>query len=189
MTLLLLVLSAVFLGCGGGELKAFELPLKNMRWGMSVEEAIKAVGTQPDEEISQEGLTQLLWKETSILGEKASLHLRFDKTKDSGLFFAVLEFADVSDEKVLEKLKKEYGAPDAEDPAKSLYTWESIKISGLPEDKQEAIKELLFGDASVTEESIWNQTKEEALVMIQLQHQKAVFTAEHMAAYRNLGEQ
>lgn len=189
ISLFLLVVSVVFFGCGGGEQKTLELPYRNMRWGMSSEEAVKAVGTQPDEEVRQEGLTQLVWNEISVLGEKASLQLRFDKTKEVGLFFAVLEFADVPDDKLLDKMKKEYGAFAAEDPAKSLYTWESNKISSLPEDRQAAIKSLLFGDTSAAEETIWNQTKEEALVTIQLQHQKAVFTAEHMAAYRSLGRQ
>ena len=173
----------LLIGCGKTGKADLDLPIKAIKWGSSQEDAVKALGTAK-EEITQEGLTQLLWSNVRIWNEKATLLLRFDTTADNGLFYAGITFPELNEEKLVQHMKKEYGEPVRKDG--TIYIWENKSVGDLPDTMHDQVKQALLGDSSEIQEGIWNTILKEPLVRISLQGNKLLYDAEHMALVRKL---
>ena len=143
---LLLIIPAMLIACGGKEKEKLNPPIKGVSWGGTPEQVKEVLG-EPKEELKQEGLTQLLWEDANVWNNKASLLLRFDTADDLGLFYTGITFTDLNEEELLELLTKEYGEPTRKEEGKITF-WGGKTVGELSEELQTQIRETLLGGGS-----------------------------------------
>lgn len=181
---LLLIIPAMLIACGGKEKEKLNPPINGVSWGGTPEQVKEVLG-EPKEELKQEGLTQLLWEDANVWNNKASLLLRFDTADDLGLFYTGITFTDLNEEELLELLTKEYGEPTRKEEGKITF-WGGKTVGELSEELQTQIRETLLGGGSEVKEAVWQTILKEPLVHVSAWGNRVLYSADHMALVKKL---
>lgn len=188
---------AGFSSCGVREKSAgvfgetFGPPVEGVSWGMTPEEAVRALELSEDYiESDESGVAQIYCEELEIFGQNAEAFLVFDERYQMGLFSIMFCLDDYEQDVLVEILNNTYGEYTAVDSEGRPCQWESKTVGDLPEDIQERFRYIEVEYAAqmqenqiFSQETKWEALKKEPLVSVTLQNGVLNYYAQHMAGY------
>lgn len=198
LRLLVMVMCMIgFSACGAQEKSAdafgegFQLPIEDVNWGMTPEEAVQALELSEEAIVSNEdGTAVVQCADVTIFGQNAEACMVFDVRYQMGLLNMTVSFDAFAQEELVETLNGLYGEYTAVDSDGNPCQWSSETVGDLPEDIQERFRYIEAEYAAqvqenqlFSQETMWEALKKEPLVSVTLQDGVLNYYAQNVAGY------
>lgn len=192
--LLGLVIILSIIGCGNSKSQLspdFQPPIENLRWGMSLAEALEVLETTNEYEVtSDEATATLQCDNMELLGQSLNVTLLFQTRPELGLIHIQMSGAEFSKEKMSKVLNEQYYEYLVDEDEGVPHLWKYSAMEELPEEIQSRLQYLLvtgptMGEVSTgfSPETVWNSRKKQALVEIVLNDIGVKYNGVNMATY------